>query len=180
MNVTGECCFLKGRVASGREGLFIGMAGDSAAAVRNGVKQREAAGCARCTRLSHASRGRYRSGERCDQLGLRLGTNSRRRGGTYPPRLMVPSLIRQPVRIGPVSDATEWRPTDGGANTDCCSNRQDASRSDGRRPQVLEDRCADGLNSLRREVNAPRGEIRRNQLRCLVLALVPSGSYPSK
>jgi len=45
---------------------------------------------------------------------------------------------------------------------------------------VLDDRCADGLEGLRRKAGAPRGEIRRNQLGCLVLALVPSGSYPSE
>jgi len=45
---------------------------------------------------------------------------------------------------------------------------------------VLDDRCADSLEGLRRKVGAPRGGIRRNQLGCLVLALVPSGSYPSE
>ena len=47
-------------------------------------------------------------------------------------------------------------------------------------PQVLGDRCTDALEGLLRKVNAPRGEIRRNQLGGLVLALVPGGSYPSE
>lgn len=46
--------------------------------------------------------------------------------------------------------------------------------------RALDDHRADRLEGLRREVNAARREIRRNQLRCLVLALVPGGSYPSE
>ena len=70
--------------------MFIGIAGDSAAAVRKGVKQHEVAGCGHCTRRTRASRRRYGpGGDRRDQLGVRLETSSRRRGGLTLPRLLV-------------------------------------------------------------------------------------------
>jgi hypothetical protein len=143
MNATGECCSLRRRVACGSEGLFIGIAGDAVAAVRNGVKQREAAGCARCTRLSRASRGRCRSGERCDQLGLRLGTNWR--GGTSRPAL--------------------WSPLDRSWN------RRDVSRLAGRRSPRRSPRrwprgpLSQGGRSSRRNPKKP-GRLPRTGSRC--------------
>ena len=154
-------------------GLFIGMTVDSAAAVRKGVKQREATGCAHSTRRSRASRGRYRSGGvRRDQLGLWLGTNSRRRGWEPTrPRLIarVSEAMCVPASKAPLrTQATRW------------SRAAQMFPSGFAHRQALDDRRADSLEGLPREMNSAHGEIRRNQLGRLVLALVPSGSYPGE